>query len=135
MVETHSINIKKYWLPTITAFVPLSLGLGIYKLRSYIPHKNWFTRYVAYNLPDGLWMLSFCLLLFITIQDKGLPVIILWLLIPLLLSLILEFSQGRYIGGTFDWMDLASYVVFWSISLLFTLHKKFNSNSYVYENT
>ena len=115
----------KKW--TIFWWVPLIIGCLIYTLfrTDYIIYNkllgNLFTpltfadtfleRVIVFSLPDGLWAMSYTILIFHIRKDKSFRTIIWSLIIPF----IGAFSEiGQFyllIPGTFDFMDLIMYIV------------------------
>ncbi len=115
----------KKW--TIFWWVPLIIGCLIYSLfrTDYIIYNkllgNLFTpltsadtfleRVIVFSLPDGLWAMSYTILIFHIRKDKTFRTIIWSLIIPV----IGAFSEiGQFyllIPGTFDFMDLIMYIV------------------------
>ena len=75
--------------------------------------------WVLYNLPDGLWTFaSTYALLLIWKKEDGIQALI-WISIPLLLALGLEFGQFfSYLSGSFDTKDLIAYFVGFLLSLV-----------------
>ena len=80
----------------------------------YVP--NW----VLFNLPDGLWtyaLMSFTLLLW-----RDTPSVFgakFWIITAFLLGIALEFGQYLHlIKGTFDWLDVLTYLFFNCLSIL-----------------
>lgn len=76
--------------------------------------------WVVFCLPGGLWMYSYIYAIGLswknTIDRKS----IIWYILPLFLAISSEFCQYfKFIRGTFDWQDVASYTLFTGIALLF----------------
>jgi len=90
----------------------------------FIPHSflafdihlsNW----IVYNLPGALWVYSFQTI-FITKNEKG----ILFCLIPLSGALAIEVLQYfNLTDGTFDFMDIISYLISWILFMSFWVFK------------
>ncbi len=101
-------------------FVFASVSPTIDVLRSSIPAlPPWF----IYSLPDGLWMLSFCILI-LTIWDfRRSREAIAWIIITIAIGGFLEFSQAlNILPGHFDWADLAIMLIAVLLPFCFT-HK------------
>ena len=115
----------KKW--TIYWWVPLIIGGLIYTLfrTDYIVYNKlldnlfkpltyadtFLERVIVFSLPDGLWAMSYTILIFHIRKDKTVRTIIWSLIIPV----IGAFSEiGQFyllIPGTFDFMDLIMYIV------------------------
>ena len=130
---------RKKVILLITLFLSFGIGANIYTdLRGY--HDGAFkwvdilfplnlqsvsgawmdNPFVLYNLPDGLWMFSLCLLIILIWNNQSKSSMMIWLTIGLTLSFLLEILQ-RYglILGTFDWIDILVFAIAFSLSLLF----------------
>lgn len=69
---------------------------------------NWF----VYNLPDGLWIMSYILISIEIWNRKITPQNIFWIFTLPLLAIISEIFQFlRIIRGTFDFSDLIFYIL------------------------
>ena len=110
-----------YW------WVPLIIGCLIYTLfrTDYIIYNKllgnlfkpltfadtFLERVIVFSLPDGLWAMSYTILIFHIRKDKTVRTIIWSLIIPV----IGAFSEiGQFyllIPGTFDFIDLIMYIV------------------------
>ncbi|MBR5719975.1 MAG: hypothetical protein IKX38_03080 [Bacteroidales bacterium] len=65
--------------------------------------------FVKYNLPDGLWSISYFLIIF-SIWGKVGGENIVWFCLMPIIALILEFMQlTAIIPGHFDWWDVVCY--------------------------
>lgn len=79
----------------------------IYSMREatktmYIPN------FIKSCLPDGLWSISYILIVDAVVDNHT----ILWAISLPLIALLLEILQGfRIIGGVFDWGDVLCYVI------------------------
>ena len=82
-----------------------------YPLKSIVP--NW----IVFSLPDGLWTYAFTSSLLIIWNNINNKVLIAF--IPLLIGVILELLQYLKINsGTFDLMDIATYIIAATLSIL-----------------
>jgi hypothetical protein len=83
--------------------------------------------FILYNLPDVLWMVSFILLLAMIWLGKSRHQLFIWMVIILVSGLVMEASQYfGWIRGTFDILDMVSYVVvFILFSYLLFIKKSF----------
>ena len=115
----------KKW--TIYWWGPLIIGCLIYTLfrNDYIIYNKllcnlfkpltfadtFLERVIVFSLPDGLWAMSYTILIFHIRKDKTVRTIIWSLIIPV----IGAFSEiGQFyllIPGTFDFIDLIMYIV------------------------
>jgi hypothetical protein len=80
--------------------------------------------WVVFCLPGGLWMYSYIYVIGLswknTIDRKN----IIWYILPLFLAISSEFCQYfKFIRGTFDWQDVASYILFTVFALVFSKPK------------
>lgn len=83
-----------------------------YPLKSIVP--NW----IVFSLPDGLWVYAFTSS-FLIIWDNNFKNKIFIILIPVLISILLELSQYFEIcEGTFDFTDLTFYFFASILSIL-----------------
>ena len=82
--------------------------------------------WVKYNLPDGLWMLSF-LLFMEGMWDKNRRIKLFFCIPVIAVAFILEILQysGR-IQGTFDILDIVSYIIAITLYLFFNKLKQIN---------
>jgi len=81
--------------------------------------------FVLYNLPDGLWMLSLCLVLILVWDTIDKSFVLPWLLASLLLAYGLEVLQFYgLVTGTFDGMDIMIYTGVFLITSIFYLLQK-----------
>tara|TARA_B100000886_G_C20259718_1_gene422349 strand:+ start:263 stop:643 length:381 start_codon:yes stop_codon:yes gene_type:complete len=112
---------------TIYWWVPLIIGCLIYTLfrTDYLIYNKllgnlfkpltfadtFLERVIVFSLPDGLWAMSYTILIFHIRKDKTVRTIIWSLIIPV----IGAFSEiGQFyllIPGTFDFIDLIMYIV------------------------
>lgn len=66
--------------------------------------------WIAYNLPDGLWLFAFMLTLAAAWPEERSSTFHAWLGVPLALAFGTEFGQlARAVEGTFDGCDLIAY--------------------------
>ncbi len=82
--------------------------------------------FILYNLPDGLWLLSLLLVMILIWSWVETKDIIVWLTLGLWMSLFLEiFQLIGWVHGTFDLIDMMTYILTFLCSLLFLLISKF----------
>jgi hypothetical protein len=76
-------------------------------LRHFVPTS------VLYSLPDALWVYSFtALMCLLWGRERNSAARIIWLSLPTILAVGAEFGQfPKWIPGTFDPVDVASYLV------------------------
>lgn len=77
--------------------------------------------FVLYSLPDALWVYSFTFLMqsvwFRRSRSYGRTF---WILLPVLLGVGGEVGQLlKVVPGTFDLMDIASYIAAWAMAMMF----------------
>jgi len=83
--------------------------------------------FILYNLPDGLWMLSL-LLLFMMIWGSRASVLP-WLFLGLIMAISLEaFQYYGYIKGTYDLLDVITYILVFVFTLM--IYKILKSNKW-----
>lgn len=84
---------------------------------------NWF----QYSLPDGLWILSYVLIM-TEIWNKKITIHnLFWIIIIPVIAILSEFFQ--YFGlikGTFDFLDILFYIIGAALPLLF--YNKFSNS-------
>jgi len=98
---------------------PLDLSLMGHTLSS--------NSFLLYNLPDGLWMLSFCLILIIIWGNTSKSSVFTWLSIGFGIGILFEvFQHFGKVSGTFDNMDVVCITMAFLLSLttLFTLNNQ-----------
>ena len=89
-----------------------------YSLRSAINRVLPLPDLIIYSLPEGLWVCC------ITLTSKPYYLVagqihFKLLCLPLVFSVGLELLQSVHItNGRFDWLDIASSVIFWAIGML-----------------
>ena len=110
-----------YW------WIPLFIGCLIYvlfrtdtllynkllgNLFTQIASPNTFLqRIILFSLPDGLWAMSYTMLIFHLRKDKTVRTLIWSIIIPIV-GILSEIGQLYYlIPGTFDIIDLIMYIV------------------------
>ena len=83
------------------------------KLFTPIASPNTFLqRILVFSLPDGLWAMSYTMLIFHVRNDKTLKTLIWSIIIPVV-GILSEISQYySLIPGTFDIIDLIMYFIF-----------------------
>lgn len=118
-------------------FLPLFLGGMIYWAarpnilafsHSAIQPFGWaeyLPDWLVFNVPDGLWSYALLSLTFILWQNSRSLNALLWLLIAFSLGILLEIAQYlRLISGTFDWLDVFTYLIFNTFSVVQFNRKK-----------
>ncbi|MBK9103729.1 MAG: hypothetical protein IPL92_03985 [Saprospiraceae bacterium] len=101
-------------------FASTDVSNAIDSLRSITPP---LPPWLIYSLPDGLWMLSFCILILTIWGFQRSREAIAWIIITLAIGGFLEFSQAlNILPGHFDWSDLAIMLIAVLLPLCFT-HK------------
>jgi hypothetical protein len=128
----------------ILSFFSFAIGVNIYSdLRGYdwglfkwvdillplnlnsISHLLGDQSFILYNLPDGLWMVSFMLLLTLLWSGKSRLHLLWWLIVTLLIGLSMEVMQYyNWLSGTFDLWDMLTYIViFFFFSIILFIKK------------
>ena len=73
--------------------------------------NTFLQRILVFSLPDGLWAMSYTMLIFYLRNDKTLKTLIWSIIIPIV-GILSEISQYySLIPGTFDIIDLIMYIV------------------------
>ena len=143
-------KVKPYILVIKEPFQYLILGLGIYVFfrSSQVYFNNWLLNqkigfdlqwvrtytlqlgtflpdWFLFSLPDGLWLLSFCLLMKSLWEQDDKRKLWFWTLILPIVSLLWEIGQSiKIISGTFDFTDL----LFYAIVTLIIIYKNKKTN-------
>lgn len=74
--------------------------------------NTFLQRILVFSLPDGLWAMSYTMLIFHLRNDKTLKTLIWSIIIPII-GILSEISQYySLIPGTFDIIDLIMYFIF-----------------------
>ena len=73
--------------------------------------KTFLQKIIIFSLPDGLWAMSYTMLIFHLRNDKTFKTLIWSILIPVI-GILSEIGQLYYlIPGTFDIIDLIMYII------------------------
>ena len=84
--------------------------LGIFSTPIASPN-TFLQRIIVFSLPDGLWAMSYTMLIFHLRKDKTVRTLIWSIIIPIV-GILSEIGQLYYlIPGTFDIIDLIMYIV------------------------
>ena len=84
--------------------------LGIFFTPIASPN-TFLQRIIVFSLPDGLWAMSYTILIFHLRKDKTVRTLIWSIIIPIV-GILSEIGQLYYlIPGTFDIIDLIMYIV------------------------
>ena len=84
--------------------------LGIFFTPIASPN-TFLQRIIVFSLPDGLWAMSYTMLIFHLRKDKTVRTLIWSIIIPIV-GILSEIGQLYYlIPGTFDIIDLIMYIV------------------------
>ena len=82
-------------------------------------HDNSFTSFIIYNLPAGLWTISYLLVMHTICSDMSKIQRMLWLyLLPSVLLLVEILQAFPFCRGTFDFIDILCYLIPIFVSLL-----------------
>ncbi len=97
----------------------IGINVFISTVREYfstIELPNW----IVYNLPNGLWIFGLTYFLLTIWRNRKDFQAKFWIATPLIIALFLEFSQLNLNNvGTFDFKDLAFYLIGFLFSLIF----------------
>ena len=108
-----------YWAarPDVLAFS--DSDIQPFTWAKYLP--DW----LVFNVPDGLWSYSLLSFTFILWQNNRSSNAFFWLIVAFSLGIFLEIAQYKhFISGTFDWLDVLTYLIFNTFSVLqFNLKK------------
>jgi len=97
----------------------------IYLRELFNPNNNLYSNFFTHNLPDALWVYSFTSFLIILYDMKINRHVIIIYIIPLIIAMTSEILQLKnQIPGTFDYIDLFSYISFSIISIIFLTNYK-----------
>jgi hypothetical protein len=84
------------------------------KIKMYKPY-DW----IVFCLPGGLWMYSYIYAIGLSWKNIIDKKNIIWYILPLFLAVSSEFCQYyKFIKGTFDWQDVATYTLFTVFALV-----------------
>ncbi len=73
--------------------------------------KTFLQKIIIFSIPDGLWAMSYTMLIFHLRNDKTFKTLIWSILIPLI-GIVSEMGQLYYLfPGTFDIIDLIMYII------------------------
>ena len=101
---------------------------SVFPMNLQVFSNSWIDNsFILYNLPDGLWMLSFCLLLILIWQNTSKSSAYTWLIIGFAMGILYEVSQYfGVVSGTFDIIDVVCILVAFLLSsiTIFTLNKQ-----------
>lgn len=82
-------------------------------------HSFSIPSWIEYTLPDGLWMLSYCLIIGYIWNFKLSRC---WMMLTLLLVFAIIYEIGQYIHiipGTYDNTDIAAYLLAFSLGIIY----------------
>ena len=134
--------IKAHFISFLQVLNPIAIGLLIYLLFRGIPFIHLkaliitpvtgaLLSFCKYNLPDALWLFGLLQALRVIWQEqlftKGLP----WLLGGITGALLSEYAQKLHvIPGTFDWLDIATYLLVSGIYILICTPEFINQHKF-----
>lgn len=90
-------------------------GEVYFNLKASISENIVLPNFLVFSLPEGLWVLA------VTLASKNIYFgkqkhLIHVAILPIIISLTLELFQLIHVtNGTFDWLDIASAISFWSL--------------------
>ena len=108
-------------------FIPDNLIEELNLVHEYSSANFQIPNFMIYNLPTGLWTISYIILMQLIIENNVVLNRFLWIyLLPILLCFTEIFQLFSFIPGTFDIFDVCSYIVPMIISLLIDIrYEKF----------
>lgn len=108
----------------------VKLDKPISNIRSFmLPLTKFIPDWIIYSLPDGLWLLSFSLIISEIWNKKDNLHFWFWILLFPFTAIIWELGQAFHVfSGTFDWIDVIIY-----LSVIFIIIKK--NKTIFYEKT
>jgi glycopeptide antibiotics resistance protein len=118
------INKYHFFLKVI---LPLFGGIIIYYCKFNLSRSYglFIPDWIKYNLPDGLWTFAFANCMFYIWKNSESKQKLIWFYVPVIFSIIFEFSQINLIPGTFDILDLVACIIGYIFSvLLYKYHLK-----------
>ena len=83
-----------------------------------VQNNSFFTDFLVYSLPNGLWSLSYSQLIFHIYKDIRFKIVLLSSLMFFFGILIEVFQFQGFIAGHFDIIDIFTYVIFHSLILV-----------------
>jgi hypothetical protein len=105
-------------------FRDLGLDGLISWLRTGAGEASGGTYWIAYSLPDGLWVYALTALMILLWRDTRSPVKFLWLSLGLLLGAGTELGQlAGFVPGSFDVIDLLVCLAAVAAAMVFTSEK------------
>lgn len=105
-------------------FRALGLDSLINWLRAGAGEASGWTYWLAYSLPDGLWVYALTALMILVWRDARSPVKYLWLSLGLIFGLGSELGQlAGFVPGSFDVIDLIVCLIAVAAALIFTSRK------------
>jgi hypothetical protein len=103
------------WYQRVGLSVPISLARS-----TAAPIKRSIPAVVLYSVPDAMWVYAFTSALTLIWMDRSSSAQRnIWLVVPSVLALGAEFGQALHVvPGTFDWADVACYIIAGVLGLL-----------------
>lgn len=108
-------------------FIPNDLIMKLNHVYEYSCTNFQIPNFIIYNLPTSLWTISYIILMqLIPENNVGLNRFLWIYLLPILLCLTEILQLFSFIPGTFDMLDICSYIIPMTISLLIDIrYEKF----------
>lgn len=108
-------------------FIPNDLIMKLNHLYEYSCANFQIPDFIIYNLPTSLWTISYIILMQLILENNVGLHRFLWIyLLPMLLCFTEIFQLSSFIPGTFDMLDICSYTIPMTISLLIDIrYEKF----------
>ena len=100
-------------------------SIGLMDLVNSIrPNRSDIPEWIIYSLPDGLWLFSYCLFIG-CIWNFELKRCFCVLMILPIYAILHEIGQNaHFVSGTFDLIDLATYLIAFVLGLLYIIYNK-----------
>lgn len=108
-------------------FIPNDLIMKLNHVYEYSCANFQIPNFIIYNLPTSLWTISYIILMQLILENNVGLNRFLWIyLLPILLCFTEIFQLSSFIPGTFDMLDICSYIIPMTISLLIDIrYEKF----------
>ncbi len=110
-----------------------SIGLMDF-VNSIRPNLRDIPEWIIYSLPDGLWLFSYCLFIG-SIWNFELKRCFCVLMILPIYAILHEIGQNvHFVSGTFDWIDLTTYLTAFVLGLLYIIYNKKSNECLIKKN-
>ena len=97
----------------------------------YLPQRQYVPEWIIYNLPDGLWLLSYMMLMDVIWENGDKVKRFLFVFFMPVIIMVWEIMQGfQVVEGTWDIGDMFSYLIAMTIYYCLTKILKNHEKSY-----